>query len=156
MPNMHQAKHPGQLKERPGQSGLVHIDPDLLDLHSLLVLTSLLSFQGSFFCSQTCFKGSWDLHKALHKLAKGPVASQNSKRGGGGGASYNPWPGYLFTGRLRPAEQSPRRVVPDHIPRPDYAEHPEGHPLSEMKLKGNTYVRSLDDEEVMALRATNA
>jgi hypothetical protein len=29
-----------------------------------------LNIQGSFFCSQFCFKGNWDLHKALHKLHK--------------------------------------------------------------------------------------
>ena len=29
-----------------------------------------LNIQGSFFCSQDCFKGNWDLHKALHKLAR--------------------------------------------------------------------------------------
>ena len=93
--------------------------------------------------------------QALHKLAKTDSASQSSKKGGG---LLNPWPGYNFTGRLRPAAQvgipvskgqghgsclqSSKRVVPDHIPRPDYADHPEGYPMSEMKLKGNTYIRS--------------
>ncbi len=42
--------------------------------------------------------------------------------------------------------------MPDHIPRPDYADHPEGFPLSEQRLKGNTYVRQLDDEELECLR----
>ena len=42
---------------------------------------------------------------------------------------------YIFTGKLRPAEYSAKREVPDTIPRPDYADHPEGYPLSEMKLK---------------------
>ena len=95
--------------------------------------------------------------QALHKLAKTDSASQSSKKGGG---LLNPWPGYNFTGRLRPAAQvglamsmplngswflflqSAKRVVPDHIPRPDYADHSEGYPMSEMKLKGNTYIRS--------------
>ena len=45
------------------------------------------------------------------------------------------------SGRLRPASQSATRTVPEHIPRPDYAAHPEGYPLSEMKLKGNTFIR---------------
>jgi len=108
-----------------------------------------LNIQGSFFCSQQCFKGNWDLHKALHKLAKTDTASQSSKKGGG---LFNPWPGYNFTGRLRPAAQSNTRIVPDHIPRPDYANHPEGYPLSEMKLKGNTYIRQLDDNEIEGLR----
>ena len=110
-----------------------------------------LKIMGSYFCSQTCFKGSWDVHKALHKLAKGDSASQNSKRGGTN-SLFNPWPGYVFTGRLRPAEQSATRVVPDHIPRPDYADHPEGFPLSEQKLRGNTYIRQLDEEEIEGLR----
>ena len=88
------------------------------------------------------------MHKALHKLAKGGPASQNSKPG----KTFNPWPGYVFTGKLRPAEQSATRIVPDHIPRPDYAAHPEGFPLSEQRLKGNTYIKQLDDEEIEGLR----
>ena len=105
-------------------------------------------FQGSFFCSQDCFTGSWGIHKAIHKLAKGGNPSSCSKPN----RSYTPWPGYHFTGKLRPAEQSSKRIVPDHIPRPDYAEHPEGYPISEQKLKGNTYVKQLDDEEIENLR----
>ena len=50
---------------------------------------------------QACFKGSWDLHKALHKLAKSSHASQSSKPS----KQFNPWPGYMFTGKLRPAMQ---------------------------------------------------
>ncbi len=107
-----------------------------------------LDIKGSFFCTQACFKGSWELHKALHKLAKADNASQSSKPT----KQYNPWPGYLFTGKLRPAMQSPRRVVPDHIPRPDYADHKEGFPLSEQKLRGNTYIRQLDADEIEELR----
>lgn len=34
--------------------------------------------------------------------------------------------GHHFTGSLRPYLVSPRREVPAHIPRPDYADHPEG------------------------------
>jgi len=88
--------------------------------------------KGSFFCNQECYKSNWDLHKNLHKLAKSDVASQSSKKGTG---LFNPWPGYKFTGRLRPAAQSDKREVPANIRRPDYADHPEGYPLSEMKLK---------------------
>lgn len=39
-------------------------------------------------------------------------------------------------------------MVPDHIPRPDYADHAEGFPISEQRMKGNTYVRQLDAEEI--------
>ena len=87
----------------------------------------------------------------LHKLAKGQgpgvtCSKPNAAR------NFNPWPSYHFTGKLRPAELSTRRVVPDHIPRPDYADHPEGWPLSEQKLRGNTYIRPLNDEEIESLR----
>jgi len=108
-----------------------------------------LNIQGSFFCTQVCFKSNWDLHKNLHKLAKSDVASQSSKKGSG---LFNPWPGYKFTGRLRPAAQSDKREVPGNIRRPDYADHAEGYPLSEMKLKGNTYIRSLDHDEIEQMR----
>ena len=106
-----------------------------------------LQIQGSFFCSQECFKGNWDLHKALHKLAKGNSATCSKPN-----RSFNPWPGYKFTGKLRPGELSEKRIVPDTIPRPDYADHPEGYPLSEQKLRGNTYIRQLDDNEIESLR----
>ena len=43
-------------------------------------------------------------------------------------------------------------MVPDHIPRPDYADHAEGFPISEQRMKGNTYVRQLDAEEIEGKR----
>jgi len=108
-----------------------------------------LNIQGSFFCNQECFKSNWELHKNLHKLAKTDVASQSSKKGSG---LFNPWPNFKFTGRLRPAGQSDTRVVPRTIPRPDYADHPEGYPMSELKLKGNTYIKPLDHTEIEDMR----
>jgi methionyl aminopeptidase len=41
--------------------------------------------------------------------------------------------------------------VPTHIPRPDYADHPQGHPLGEIAAKG-TQVKVLDDEEIEGLK----
>jgi hypothetical protein len=61
----------------------------------------------------------------------------------------------IFSGKLRPAEQSDRRLVPDHIPRPDYADHTEGFPISEQRMKGNTYVRQLDAEEIEGQNINN-
>ncbi|CAH1795381.1 unnamed protein product [Owenia fusiformis] len=103
-----------------------------------------LGIEGSFFCSQECFKEFWGEHKKVHKKAK--------KQGAGEPANYNPWPGYIFTGSLRPYAVSPKRPVPDHIRRPDYANHPEGFPLTEQKQKGSTYIRPLDDQEQEDLR----
>ncbi|XP_064457924.1 methionine aminopeptidase 1-like isoform X2 [Ornithodoros turicata] len=87
-----------------------------------------------------CFKGNWDAHKIVHKSVK------TSK------APYNPWPSYTFSGKLRPYPLSPKREVPDHIMRPDYADHPEGYPLSEQAVKGSTHIKVLDDEEIEGVR----
>ena len=42
--------------------------------------------------------------------------------------------------------------MPEHIPRPDYAIHPKGHPLSEIAERGSTNVKALDDEEIEGLK----
>lgn len=102
-----------------------------------------LAIQGSFFCSQTCFKGSWDTHKALHKKTRSATA---------GNTEYNPWPYYTFTGRLRPFPQSSKREVPRSIGRPDYADDPNGFPHSEQKLRGSTSIRSLSEEEIEGMK----
>ena len=64
-------------------------------------------------------------HKALHKstnplrnlLTPGLESKIDPETG-----NYNPFPTYPFTGPLRPAYPlSPKRQVPESIPRPDYA-----------------------------------
>jgi methionyl aminopeptidase len=68
--------------------------------------------------------------------------------------SYNPWPYYTFTGQLRPFAQTPKRTVPEAIARPDYAEHPQGLPLSEQAVKGSGQIKILDDEEIEGMRVS--
>jgi len=53
----------------------------------------------------------------------------------------------LSLGSLRPHKTSPLRTVPDHIPRPDYADHPEGIPLGEQLVKLSSVIKVLNDEE---------
>ena len=48
--------------------------------------------------------------------------------------------------------QTPMRTVPDHIGRPDYAEHPDGFPASERAVRGSTNIIQLNDEEQEGLR----
>lgn len=38
--------------------------------------------------------------------------------------------------------------MPEHIGRPDYADHPQGFPLSEQAVKGSGHIKVLDDEEI--------
>lgn len=65
---------------------------------------------------------------------------------------YNPWPHWNFTGKLRPFPQAPERVVPKHIPRPDYANHPTGVPISEQQVKQVAQIKTLSDEEIDGMR----
>ncbi|CAH3123419.1 unnamed protein product [Porites lobata] len=104
-----------------------------------------LGIQGSFFCAQDCFKQNWTEHKRVHKIVKAAAKIEDSKP-----AVYNPWPGFKFSGKLRPWPQSPRREVPDHIAKPDYAE--TGVPLSEIKSKQSTQIRVLSKDEIEKMR----
>jgi len=95
-----------------------------------------LDIKGMYFCDQTCFKNSWSIHKYIHGKTKKD--------------DYNPYPNYIYTGELRPARQTPRRTVPAHIPRPDYAL--DSIPHSEQSLRGSTSIRALNDEEIEDMR----
>lgn len=66
--------------------------------------------------------------------------------------TYNPWPSYNYTGKLRPHKKEQRREVPEHINRPDYALHPGGIPLSEQAVRGSGQIKVLDDEEIEGMK----
>ncbi|XP_027039596.1 LOW QUALITY PROTEIN: methionine aminopeptidase 1-like [Pocillopora damicornis] len=95
-----------------------------------------LGIQGSFFCAQDCFKQNWSEHRKVHKSAK--AADDNNKP-----VTYNPWPGYRFTGKLKPWPQSPRREVPDHIQKPDYAENGFSNP--QLSIEYSSWNRSVNE-----------
>ncbi|KAF9005623.1 peptidase M24, structural domain-containing protein [Cyathus striatus] len=103
-----------------------------------------LGIRGSFFCGQECFKAECEhskSHKAIHDLVKS---------GGEQAGTYNPFANYGFTGTVRPVYPlSAKRVIPDHIPRPDYAE--TGTPFFEVKSAGQP-PRILDKVEQEKLR----
>ncbi|KAL5484644.1 hypothetical protein EMCRGX_G021174 [Ephydatia muelleri] len=100
-----------------------------------------LGIEGSFFCSQECFKGSWTNHKLTHKKAAGP--SDDASK-------FNPWPWFEFTGPIRPFLQTPRRTVPAHISRPDYAA--SGIPESERESKRANVMKVLSPAEIQGMR----
>ena len=128
-----------------------------------------LGIKGSFFCSQECFKDNWNVHKNVHKKQTVPAP-----------VAYNPWPGFTFTGNieltysflmyikinpcqffvaiigpLRPYPQTPKRVIPAHIGRPDYADHPEGFPKGEQSARGSSHIKTLNDEEKEGMRVVS-
>ncbi|KAI0807110.1 peptidase M24, structural domain-containing protein [Fomes fomentarius] len=104
---------------------------------------SKLGIKGSFFCGQDCFKANCiniqlvhpkKTHKIVHDLAtpKQPLLNgPNISKDG----TFNPFEKFEFTGTVRPVYPlSPRRIVPAHILRPDYAE--DGYPTSESRRAG--------------------
>ncbi|XP_063466288.1 methionine aminopeptidase 1 isoform X2 [Symphalangus syndactylus] len=113
-----------------------------------------LGIQGSYFCSQECFKGSWATHKLLHKKAKDEKAKREvSSWTVEGDINTDPWAGYRYTGKLRPHYPlMPTRPVPSYIQRPDYADHPLGMSESEQALKGTSQIKLLSSEDVEGMR----
>ncbi len=91
--------------------------------------------ESTFFCTQDCFKKNWPTHKVKHIIL-----------------NTNPWPGFKYSGKLRPFYPlSPRRPVPDSIPKPDYAL--DGIPKSEQKIKQSSVITPITDPaEVLTLR----
>ncbi|KAI0979986.1 hypothetical protein GJ496_010781 [Pomphorhynchus laevis] len=92
----------------------------------------------SYFCSQDCFKASYNEHKRIHKSAANILVSSNA------------WKDFKFTGPLRPYKQSPIRKVPSNIQRPDYADHPLGYSTCEEIERSG--IKILTDEEIDGVR----
>lgn len=106
-----------------------------------------LGIPPSRFCSQTCFKDNWDQHKALHKTIQKARAEKDPA------TLPHEFRGFQFTGSLRPFQKTPRRTVPPHIARPDYADHPRGFPESEDRDKRtNTTIRVYTPTEIEGIR----
>lgn len=114
-----------------------------------------LGIRGSYFCGQECFKAdcvspcvssilltsakisaqgfvilvhllfiltqAQKTHKLVHDLAKGTVTQKFPD------GTFNPWATHKYCGPLRPRYPlSPKRDVPAHIARPDYADDSNG------------------------------
>ncbi|KII88536.1 hypothetical protein PLICRDRAFT_54368 [Plicaturopsis crispa FD-325 SS-3] len=110
---------------------------------------SKLGIRGSFFCGQECFKAGWKTHKVVHELAKPrvPLLQDPSINKDG---TFMPFHSFQFTGDLRPVYPlSRKRIVPDDIPRPDYAE--DGVPRAELRAAGYP-PRILSKEEQEKMR----
>jgi len=106
-----------------------------------------LKLPPSRFCDQDCFKSYWNTHKAVHKQAaiKSPELDPLSLP--------DEFIGYPFSGKLRPCQKSPKRLIPPGIVKPDYADHPRGIPLSEEKdRRTNTTIRKYSPEDLKRIR----
>lgn len=88
----------------------------------------------SHFCSQECFKSAWPTHKLTHP------------------GTFDPFPGFKYTGPLRPFPYAPKNLIPKGIPRPDYAD--TGIPASEIDVrnKAATTIPILNAKEQEKMR----
>ncbi|KAF5315646.1 hypothetical protein D9611_004667 [Ephemerocybe angulata] len=103
-------------------------------------LNSGISLQTFVYCVLRIQK----THKIIHDLVNSGSKSSALPEG-----IYNPFPNFQFTGSLHPwYPLSPRRKVPDHISRPEYAT--TGKPISEIKAQGQPpRILSLEEQEKM-------
>ena len=107
-----------------------------------------LGIPPSRFCDQTCFKNNWEKHKILHKIVKDVRKAKDPS------TLPTEFKGFMFTGTLRPYQKTAKRTVPDHIARPDYADHPEGFPTSEdLERRTSTGIRVYTPSEIDRMRA---
>ncbi|KAA0148410.1 hypothetical protein FNF29_04883 [Cafeteria roenbergensis] len=117
-----------------------------------------LNIHGSFFCNQTCFKGYWPEHKALHKRFKLLMADVAAKARkpldaatlASTGDFAGDFTGFKFTSDLRPGKVTPQMRVPSLIPQPDYAL--TGEPLSEMLEQRTRKIAVNTPEQIEAMR----
>jgi methionyl aminopeptidase len=133
---------------------------------TLFFFITIVQNERNVFCGQQCFKENYAQHKKIHTLFQ-----QMADPGGGGGHRKTPPDGivcpldsprevktslptwaksYNFTGDLRPALLSPRRLVtnPRVLP-PDYATHPGGVSDSEQRDRAsNNNIRVYGPDEL--------
>jgi methionyl aminopeptidase len=120
----------------------------------------------NYFCTQDCFKKNYATHKQFHAIAKKVLAAKSAQQctpiAPGDGVScpldasqelkmsLPDWGrDFSFSGRLRPALQSPKRAMPPSIRRPDYADHIAGVSESEQRDKRNhNNIRVYTSEEL--------
>jgi methionyl aminopeptidase len=128
-----------------------------------------LGLPPTYFCSQDCFKANYKEHNKIHKIAQQVLEAKAAAASGHrktppDGISCDPsediatrlslpsWAnGYRFTGTLRPTLISPRREIPIHIRKPDYANDPAGVSMSEQRDRANnTAIRVYGPKELDA------
>ncbi|THH32117.1 hypothetical protein EUX98_g2060 [Antrodiella citrinella] len=89
-------------------------------------------------------------HRVIHDIAtRQPLLDDpNISKDG----TFNPFGSFPFTGSLRPKYPlGPKRIVPEHIDRPDYAKDVSGTPFSERSEAGKP-VRILSEVEQEKMR----
>ncbi|KAI5478041.1 methionyl aminopeptidase [Pseudohyphozyma bogoriensis] len=109
-------------------------------------------FREGIFCTQECFKDNWKAHKAAYHT-KAPESTYVFPPNTRDPFAHVP---HHYTGPLRavyPDVPVPKREVPAHIPRPDYANEAKGRSTSEaMANSREKFGRVLNKEEIEGMR----
>ncbi|CDO94051.1 unnamed protein product [Kluyveromyces dobzhanskii CBS 2104] len=93
----------------------------------------------SVFCEESCFKGGYKQHKALHSTDDGSADA------------YDPFSKFKYTGNLRAQYPlSPKREVPDDVVKPDWAEN--GMPVLEQKNDRLNKIPVYNKEQIKRIR----
>ena len=129
------------------QQTCVHCGKDRSDSTLRCPTCSQLGFTDGVFCCQACFKESWPRHKLRHsqKGSQVPVIPDVDED-----PLLARFRNYQFTGKVRPAAQSSQVVVPDHVPKPDYAV--SGQPVSEIAIKRSHNIPVLNADQIQRMR----
>eukprot|EP00920_Eleutheroschizon_duboscqi_P035855 GHVT01086784.1.p1 GENE.GHVT01086784.1~~GHVT01086784.1.p1 ORF type:complete len:425 (-),score=72.50 GHVT01086784.1:956-2230(-) len=124
-----------------------------------------LKLPPAIFCTQECFRSSWSWHKQLHKAVRIMFGGDKDKPRSLALKEFNPLDSsnwfvdthlrrfmeYKFSGDLRPWPISRPRVVPEGIPRPDYAV--TGLPAGELAARKKSNIHVHSPEEIERIRA---
>lgn len=93
----------------------------------------------SVFCNESCYKDGYKQHKAIHYAKEGDSSA------------YDPFPKFKYAGDLRAQYPlSPKRVVPEDIVRPDWAEN--GLPITEQKNYRTSKISVYNKEQIKRIR----
>ena len=103
-----------------------------------------LDIAGGVFCCQGCFRESWPKHKLCHTKTAVPSVQTETD------PLLARFRNYQFTGKVRPAAQSPQMKVPYPVSKPDYAE--TGQPISELAEKRSHHIPVLNDDKIQRMR----
>lgn len=90
--------------------------------------------EGSYFCGKECFTGYWSSHKDIHE-------------------KYDVYvDGFPYTGSLRRYHISDIKKIPDHIKKPDYADHKEGISKCEEDERNVTKIPVYSKEDIQKMK----
>lgn len=92
-----------------------------------------LNLKPHYYCSQSCFNESWQVHKLVHTDTR--------------------FENFCYSGKIKKGFVSPMANVPVQIVRPDYANHPQGISVLELQSRKNNKIPIYNQTDISKIRA---